>query len=326
MARPLWRNVGNWAGFGPLRRLIGRRRNAARLDPVAPTEAEWSALEPRAANPVVDVIIPIYGGRVETLRAIHRALAARNTRPCEIVLVDDRAPDPVIGAKLDELQRRGLATVLRNETNRGFVASANRGMALHPDRDVVLLNADTEVFGDWADRLHAAVASADDIATATPWSNAATILSYPAPLRDNHEALEIGPETLDALAAHLPALTEDIPTAIGFCMYIRRRCLDQVGAFDELNFGQGYGEENDFCRRAARLGWRHVAALRVYVHHYGGRSFGAEKEARVARAIETVERLHPNYKRLIADFIRRDPLARHRRNLDAARRGRLRSP
>jgi GT2 family glycosyltransferase len=34
-------------------------------------------------------------------------------------------------------------------------------------------------------------------------------------------------------------------------MYIRRTCLDEVGLFDAERFGRGYGEENDFCRRAA---------------------------------------------------------------------------
>jgi hypothetical protein len=111
----------------------------------------------------------------------------------------------------------------------------------------------------------------------------------------------------------------EIPTAVGFCMYIRRRCVDETGRFDEANFGRGYGEENDFCRRAARKGWRHVAATNVYVHHYAAQSFGPDKEERVARAIETVERLHPGYLRMIHAFIARDPLLPCRRRLDEAR-------
>ena len=320
MAGRRWRNVLGQGSRNPLRGLFAWKADTSRASPVAPTEAEWAALElPRPASPpAIDIVIPVYGGRAETLRAIQRALAARSRICCEIILVNDCSPDPVINEKLDEIGRCGLATVLLNDSNRGFVFSANRGMALHPDRDVVLLNADTEVFGDWLDRMREAVYSADDIATATPWSNAATILSYPEPFRSNHEALAIGPAALDAVAATLPSLAADIPTAVGSCMYIRRRCLDQIGLFDEEHFGHGYGEENDLCRRAARLGWRHVAALRVYVHHYEGRSFAAEKGERIARAIETVERLHPQYKRLISDFINRDPLAHHRRELDMA--------
>ena len=34
-------------------------------------------------------------------------------------------------------------------------------------------------------------------------------------------------------------------------MYLRRAALDEVGLFDAQAFPQGYGEENDWCRRAA---------------------------------------------------------------------------
>jgi GT2 family glycosyltransferase len=40
----------------------------------------------------------------------------------------------------------------------------------------------------------------------------------------------------------------------GFCMYIKRACLRDVGVFDTEVFRRGYGEENDFCLRAARRG------------------------------------------------------------------------
>ena len=44
-------------------------------------------------------------------------------------------------------------------------------------------------------------------------------------------------------------LFPDIPTAHGFCMYIKREAIDDLGLFDEETFGKGYGEENDFSYR-----------------------------------------------------------------------------
>ena len=32
----------------------------------------------------------------------------------------------------------------------------------------------------------------------------------------------------------------------------------KVGIFDEKRFGRGYGEENDFCQRAAKLGFKNI--------------------------------------------------------------------
>jgi GT2 family glycosyltransferase len=294
---------------------------AAPSCPAEPSAGEWARLPspPPADSAVVDVVMPVYGGRAETLRAIHRVLSARNRCPFELVVVNDASPDPGITAALDALARRGLITLLVNERNCGFVVSSNRGMARHADRDVVLLNADTEVYGDWLDRLRATVHRAGNAGTATPWSNAATIMSYPITLRDNHVPLETDGAGIDALAAGLEGPAIDLPTGVGFCLYVRRACLEQVGPFREDRFGRGYGEENDFCLRAAARGWRHRAAIDVYVHHHAGRSFGAEKADRVRAAIAEVERLHPSYRRTVHEFIRRDPLAPHRRRLDEAR-------
>ena len=86
---------------------------------------------------------------------------------------------PAIAQYLRELAAQRRITLLANEANAGFVQSVNRGMALHGDRDVVLLNSDTEVANDWLGRLHAAAHSAPGVATVTPFSNNATICSYP---------------------------------------------------------------------------------------------------------------------------------------------------
>jgi len=288
----------------------------------APDDAEWANLAAghAAAFPGgVDVIIPAYGGYSETLRSIHRVLSARNDTPFRLVVIDDASPDPALGRRIAELAQAGLFLGLRNERNLGFVATANRGLKLGPGRDVILLNADTEVFDGWLDRLHAAAHSQARIGTVTPLSNAATILSYPLWLEDHTAPLELSAATLDRLCALGGAAPVEIPTAIGFCMYLRRDCIEQVGLFDEAAFGRGYGEENDFCMRAAALGWKHVAAVNTYVWHWGGRSFGAEKARRLEQAMHTLRRLHPHYEQTVRDFIERDPLAPLRASLDVAR-------
>ena len=111
----------------------------------------------------------------------------------------------------------------------------------------------------------------------------------------------------------------DIPVGVGFCMYMRRDCLDAVGLLRADVFAQGYGEENDFCLRARHLGWRHVAAPGVFVAHVGGQSFGTGASHLRARITEVLERMHPGYAGLIQEHVRADPLADARRRLDLAR-------
>lgn len=128
---------------------------------------------------MIDVIIPVYKGLAQTRRCIESVLANARVSAFEIVAVDDASPDPDIARYLDELSAARRITLARNEQNLGFVQSVNRGMALHPDRDVVLLNSDTEVANDWLDRLQRAVYAYPDVGTVTPFSNNATICSYP---------------------------------------------------------------------------------------------------------------------------------------------------
>lgn len=308
----------HWLRFG----LAEGREAEVPRDP-APVELArlLSHRPPDGRRAKVDVVMPVYGSRALALQAIDSVLAADTREAYELVIVDDASPDPVLRRELEALARAGLITLLVNGRNLGFVESVNRGFAAHGDRDVVLLNSDTKVFRGWLDRLMAALRT-EQTATATPLSNAATILSYPATLCDNRLLPDAQVEQWDELCAGFHEPPVEIPTGVGFCMAVRRACLDQIGAFDGERFGRGYGEENDFCLRATAAGWRHVAATGLFVWHRGGASFGSEREALIATAQATIERLHPGYAETVGQFIRRDPLAGARRALDVARIGR----
>ncbi len=83
--------------------------------------------------------------------------------------------------------------------------------------DVLLLNSDTEVADGWLERMQRAAYSAPDIGTVTPFSNNATICSYPSFCRDNMLPDEFTVESLDPLFAEANSgVTIDIPNAVGF--------------------------------------------------------------------------------------------------------------
>ncbi|MBK3732730.1 glycosyltransferase, partial [Azospirillum brasilense] len=302
----------------------GPGRPPFRPSPVGPIPARppGGSSRGRPADPVVDVIIPVYRGREETLACLRSVFAAarEDGTPHEVIVVDDAGPEPDLSRDLAALAGEGRITLLRNERNLGFPATVNRGLRLHPDRDVVLLNADTLVAGDWLARLRAAAHASDDIGTVTPLSNDATILSYPSGKDRPPPPSPAGAARLDRQARAVNAgLRVELPTAVGFCMYIRRDCLAETGPFEELLFGRGYGEENDFCLRARGLGWRHLGAADVFVAHVGGRSFGRQKTILAARNGRLLERMHPGYDALVQAFIADDPLLTARRRLDLAR-------
>ncbi|MGI4746060.1 MAG: glycosyltransferase, partial [Janthinobacterium lividum] len=94
----------------------------------------------------------------------------------------------------------------------------------------------------------------------------------------------------------------EAPTGNGFCMYIRRDCLDVVGLLDAEAFPRGYGEENDFCMRALRMGFRHIVDDRTFIYHKRSASFGNAKTDLYDAGREVVARRYPEYARLTSVF------------------------
>ena len=112
----------------------------------------------------------------------------------------------------------------------------------------------------------------------------------------------------DAALQRQASVTVDVPVGNGFCLYIRRNCLDLIGGFDDLAFGRGYSEEVDFCQRAREHGFRLLCATGVFVGHVGGVSFGQEAEPRKRRARDKIRARYPNYFDDIKQFIDKDPM------------------
>ncbi len=279
----------------------------------------------RCPNPAapVDVIIPVYRGLGETLDCLASVLATL-APPHRVVVVNDASPEPDLVAALARLAAEGRIDLIHTgppgAPNRGFPAAVNAGLLHAAGRHVILLNSDTLVAPGWLERLREAACSAPDIGTATPLSNEASIFSYPKQTGGNPAPNLEATQVLARLAAAaLGTTVVDVPTAHGFCMFIRADCLAQTGSFDAESFAQGYGEENDFTERARLAGWRHVAVPGVFVAHHGGVSFGSARMELLARNLEILDARYPTYRPLVAEFIAADGLAPARRLLDEAR-------
>ncbi len=263
----------------------------------------------------VDVIVPVYRGLEETRRCLESALATVDPEWARVVVLNDGSPEPAVTAYLRDLDRAETNLVLlENERNLGFVATVNRGMQYDLERDALLLNSDVEVANDWLRRLREAAYHHQRVATVTPFSNNATICSFPDFCSENPLLFGLSVAEIDSCFAARFGVDDviPVPTGVGCCMYLRRDCLNVVGYFDEETFGRGYGEENDWCQRAERAGWRNLHLANCFVYHAGGVSFGAEQQARVDRAQVLLAQKHPRYAADVAQYLAADP-AREKR-------------
>mgnify|MGYP002737280572 FL=1 len=301
---------GDIAGAAdPFQKLLGMKKDAQA--PAAAAPADIVVPDPIAPTHTVSVILPVYRGIDMTRRCIEAAMpGVLGMKGAVLLAINDGSPEQGMQAMLESLVEiwPGRFEVLENPVNLGFVGTVNRGMAHFPSQDVVLLNSDVIVPDDWLKRLQVEAYSHPRIATVTPFSNNATICSFPNFLEENPLAFNLDVHTIDAVfrLSHLPCVSA--PTGIGFCMFIRRACLDQIGYLNTEKFGRGYGEENDLCQRAIKAGWLNILSPNMYAFHEGGVSFSTDKQALVDRAMGVLDSLHPNYHADVQAFIQRDPL------------------
>jgi GT2 family glycosyltransferase len=265
-------------------------------------------------NTGISVVVPVFNapGELEQCLASLRVTLEPGT---DLVVIDDASTNADVQELLASFQQEGWR-FLKNDQNRGFVATANRGMR-ETAADVVLLNSDTITTPGWLQGLQRCLATDATIGTATPWTNNGEIASLPGFCHAN--PLPRDPSAVaSAIAAEAAPEYPELPTAVGFCMAISRRAIDRVGYFDEVLFGKGYGEENDFSMRVAAAGMKNVLCDDVYVAHQGGCSFGPLGLKPDEGSMQRLLSRHPGYLEIVQKFIADDPLGDLRSRLVAA--------
>jgi GT2 family glycosyltransferase/glycosyltransferase involved in cell wall biosynthesis len=258
----------------------------------------------------VTIIVPIYNAYQDTQKCLESLLKYTDSKH-KILLMDDASSD----SRIEEFTK-SLASqyshvfLIRNTKNVGFVKNCNIAFRESDgSNDVVILNSDTIVTPNWLEKLIDAACSCTYVATVTPLTNNGTVCSIPNWLEINE--IPKG-QTIDSFANLIEKISlrkyPRIPTAVGFCTYIKREVLNKVGYFDEVNFIKGYGEENDFSCRASKLGYFHIIDDSTFVYHAGSKSFKSEKQKLIEENSKVLAKLHPNYFPEVHSFIAANPL------------------
>lgn len=275
-----------------------RRRVIRRVPQICPPTAVHQTDAPGGG----DVVIPVYNNLEDTV-ALLESLARDNTLPGRIIIVHDCSTDRRVGAMLKEFAATNKkATLIENDRNCGFVKTCNRGMA-ESGRDLVILNTDIDLPKGAIARLIRCLHIYKDAATATPFSNSAYGVGVPDLVYANPPVFGASTTDIDLAFNSLRAVVPvELPSGVGFCMAISHAALIRFGGFD-IRFGQGYGEETDFCRRAAKAGMRNILAADVFVAHKGGRSFGSDWQDKSRRGLLKVLSLHPELPDRVSQYL-----------------------
>ena len=242
----------------------------------------------------VDIIVPIYNG-LHFLEILVPQILKNSDLPYQLILINDCSPDKGIVPFLSKYESEKNITVINNEKNLGFTGSVNKALNLCKN-DVVILNTDTEVPPNWLSRLFYPIFTDARVGSVTPFSNCATIASFPK--YDDNEIFEnLSTDRLDGIfEKSIHPISIEIPTGVGFCMAMSRAALNNVGVLDEENFPKGYGEEVDWCRRIKKSGFKNVHLPNLFIYHKHGGSFSEEAKKTLSRDHQLrLEKLHPDF-------------------------------
>lgn len=242
------------------------------------------------------VIVPVYNALRETLACIdsilrHTTFSGSN----RLLIIDDASTDPAVREELLRFSGHPAIRVVTNPSNLGYTRTINKGCELADSDDVVLLNSDTMVGPQWLRNLKVAAYRTDRTGTVTAVSNNAGVFSVPYP-GTNEIPDELEVDEIARIVAGCRFNTPfEVPTGNGFCLYIKRLLINDIGLFDAENFPVGYGEENEFCMRALMVGWCHRVDPSTYVGHVRSASFGDRKHQLAEAGMQRLREMYPEY-------------------------------
>ncbi len=272
-----WRNLG-----------IGTRSSVtvrAALPPVRPQVTQLLAPDTQTAEELLKTregrrpglisIVTLSWNAPEFTQLALESIRAHTAVPHEIIIVDN-------GSR--EETTRWLRTlqdvrVIFNAENRGFAAGTNQAFAAARGEYVVMLNNDVIVTAGWLDRLLDAFDRIPGIGISAPRSNK---------VAGDQQVNDCAYADIDAMHRYARERAQRLSgsgyltdRAIGLCLCIDRRVLDEVGGFDTC-YGVGNFEDDDFCLRVRAAGYKIYVCDDVFIHHFGSQSFAANKVDYVA--------------------------------------------
>lgn len=188
----------------------------------------------------------------------------------EVIIVDNGSqPETVAWLRTLEGVR-----VIFNPENRGYAGGNNQALEAARGEYVVLLNNDVVVTEGWLEGLLSAFDRIPGLGVSAPRSNrvAGNQLIPDAVYGDIAQMHEYA----RARSAQFRAQGWLTDRAIGLCLCIDRRVIEEVGGLDE-RYGAGNFEDDDFCLRVRAAGYRIYVCDDVFIHHFGSQTFAANK-------------------------------------------------
>ncbi|MFF5989714.1 glycosyltransferase [Prauserella flavalba] len=247
--------------------------------PVVPAEEVPGPVAVTTSDePIVSVVIPIYGNWAYTRRCLESIEVNLPITPFEVIVVDDASPDDTA----DRVAGCAGVRLVRAPRNLGFIGACNLGAEHARGELVMFLNNDTEARPGWLDKL---VQVFDNDASV---GLAGSKLVYPdGTLQESGGIIWRDGNGWNYGRGANPdeprfRTMRDVDYCSGAALLVRRDLFERIGGFD-TRYAPAYYEDTDLAFAVRAAGYRTVVQPESVVVHHEGVSNGTDTGSGVKR-------------------------------------------
>lgn len=230
----------------------------------------------------VTILILSYNTWRYTKEAIER-IKSNTVIPHKILVIDNGSTDGTV----EHLHADDTIFHIENSCNLGFAGGFNIGLALVDTPYFIISNSDVLVTKNWLKKMSEHLNDDPNLMAIGPRSN---YVSGPQIVKNcTYKTVN----ELDDFAKRFASSNADPITyfkrLVFFCTLFRSEVLSKVGYLDEIFEGGNY-EDDDYCIRIIKKGFKCAIDNTAFVHHYGSQTF-KQNNIDFLRAMEKNEKI-----------------------------------
>ena len=232
-----------------------------------PIQYHVTAIKPivEHKNPLATILIVTYNTWKFTAQAI-ASIKSLTEISHKILVIDNGSTDETV----ERLREDDNVFHIENSTNTGFACGYNTGMLLIDTPFFVISNSDVVVTRNWLKRMIEHLQDDPLLMGIGPRSN---YVSGPQIVKDCTYKTET---ELHTYAERFGIFSKDpvvyFHRLVFFFILFRREALTKIGFLDE-RYHLGNFEDDDYCLRVIRKGYKLAIDNTVFIHHYGSTTF-----------------------------------------------------